>query len=124
MGLQIGGDVRRDWNRFSLAATGKAGLYANFMQDTLSNLNSTNVGQLPGTGFVSMNSNSRHTGVAGVFDFSAVASYRVTDHFTVRGGYQLLYATGLGLAPSQFAGYSHNGGVLLQGPTAGMEFTW
>ncbi len=124
VGGQIGGDLRRDWKRFSFGMTGKAGLYANFMQMSQSNLNSTGIAGLPGTGFVSLNSDTRNTGVAGVFDFSAVAAYRVTDHFAVRGGYQLLYVTGLALAPNQLAGAAHNGGVLLQGPTAGMEFTW
>jgi hypothetical protein len=124
VGLQAGGDLRRDWKRFSLGMTGKAGLYANFMQMSQSNLNSTGIAGLPGTGFVSLNSDTRSTGAAVVLDFSAVATYHVTEHFALRGGYQLLYVGGLALAPSQLAGPAHDGGVLLQGPTAGMEFTW
>lgn len=124
VGGQIGGTARRDWQRFSLAATGKAGVFANFMQLTEANLNSTGIAGLPGTGFVSLNSDSRHAGAAGMLDFSAVATYHVTQHFSVRGGYQLVYVTGLALAPNQFAGFSHTGGLLLQGPTAGLEFTW
>lgn len=124
VGGQVGASARRDWQKFSFGTTFKAGLFANFMQINESNLNSTGTANLPGTGFVSMNNNSRHTGVAGIVDFSLIGSYRVTQHFAVRGGYQLLYVTGLALAPTQFAGYSHNGGVLLEGPTCGLEFTW
>lgn len=124
VGGQIGASARRDWQRFSLNTAFKAGLLANFMQINESNLNSTGTANLPGTGFVSMNNNTRHVGVAGIVDFSLIGSYRVTDHFAVRGGYQLLYVSGLALAPTQLAGYAHTGGVLLEGPTAGLEFTW
>jgi hypothetical protein len=124
VGAQIGGDMRADWRRFSFAMTGKAALFANFIQAQQSNLGSSGLSNVPGGGILPIDSSNHMTGVAEVLDFSAIATYRIGQHVALRGGYQLLYVNGLALAPNQLSGSSHSGGVFLQGPTAGLEINW
>jgi len=124
VGPQFGIELQRRWDRFQLCLDGKAGLFANFVRQSRWNGNSTGV--QPG-GFPPINllSDSDQTvGLAGVIDFSVTGSYPLTRHLSLRGGYQLLYIAGLGLAPNQLAGYSHGGDMFLQGPSAGLEATW
>ena len=124
VGGQVGADVRRNWSRFSLDMIGKAGLYANFIQQSKSNLDTTGAAGLPAPGVVPISNFRRTACAAGVLDFSAVGSYQVWTHFSVRAGYQLLFVDGLALAPSQLAGPSHSGNIFLHGPTAGFEYSW
>ena len=100
VGSQIGGELRRDWERLHLGLEGKAGLFANIFEQRRSNLNSTGV--QPG-GFpeiVPVDDSEHDAGVAGVLDFSATLSYQLTRHLSARGGYQLLYVAGLALCPT------------------------
>jgi hypothetical protein len=124
LGTQIGTTVRRTWdNNWQLNMTGKAGLFANFISETFSNLNSTGVtGGFP-PGFVPITRGKVSTDVAGVLDFSAIATYRINDNFALRGGYQLLYLAGVALASQQLGGFSHGGDVFLHGPSAGLELS-
>jgi hypothetical protein len=67
-------------------------------------------------------------GEAGLF-----ASYRVSDCLTVRAGYQVLYLSGVALAPEQIdfsadptvpSDINVNGGILYHGGSLGVMFTW
>jgi hypothetical protein len=71
-----------------------------------------------------LSDSDQSVGIAGVIDFSVTGSYRLGSHLSLRGGYQLLYVAGLGLAPNQLAGYSHGSDLFLQGPSAGLELSW
>lgn len=81
------------------------------------------------------------TDVAGVFEASFIAIYKVTSRFTLRGGYHVMYLEGVALGlenfdstpPSIFVppagenrtvSLNHNGSILLHGFTAGLEWTW
>jgi hypothetical protein len=120
VGGQIGGIVSQDWDRFHASLTGKAALFANVNQlqfsNTISGGNSF--------GFVPISVRSNDAAVAGALDGSVNAWFDLTDHFTVRAGYQLLLISGLGLAPRQMANFTENGTVFLQGPSAGVEVHW
>lgn len=124
VGGQLG--LQTEWtrNRFHLEFTGKAALAANFAHINASNLNSSGYQYGWPAGFQGYAASGWATNVAGILDFSAIASYHVTPHFLVRGGYQLLYIPGLDLAPGQLDASIHRGGVFLQGPMAGIEFRW
>jgi hypothetical protein len=126
-GLQGGGDLRWTWKQLSLDMTGKAGIFANFISIRQANTNSIGIAGIPGAaGFVTSDTSSTTLGAAGVFDFSATASYRLGQHFELRGGYQCLYVTGLALAPDQFGGgaISHHADMFLHGPMAGLQANW
>lgn len=124
LGTQIGTALRRRWNNnWQLSMTGKAGLFANFISERFSNLNSTGVTAGFPPGFVPISRGRTSTDVAGVLDFSAIATYRVNENFAFRGGYQLLYLAGVALASDQLGGFSHGGDVFLHGPSAGLELS-
>jgi hypothetical protein len=124
LGPQFGIELLRRWDRFQVRLDGRTGLFANFVRQSRWNGNSTGV--QPG-GFPPINllsDSNQSTGVAGVIDLSMTAAYHLGAHLAMRGGYQVLYVAGLGLAPNQLAGYSHGSDLLLQGPSAGLEVTW
>jgi hypothetical protein len=120
LGPQIGVEWLRTWNRFELSTTIKAGIFANFNRETYSNLNSSGASGNP-PGFVAVNQSTQNTDVAGLFEFSLIARYRVTDYLWIRGGYQTYYLGGLALGPRQLGGVSRSGGMGLDGPSLGLE---
>jgi hypothetical protein len=124
LGAQIGAQWQRDWNRFHLQMTGKLGLMANIIHLHESNLNSS--GYLNGSppGFFPFQASATRTGLAGVLDFSTIATYQVRQNIVLRAGYQLLYVPGVSLAPDQLDGYVHQNGVFMHGPMAGLELRW
>jgi hypothetical protein len=73
------------------------------------------------------------TAFVGEIDFTA--SYQLTKHLAVRGGYMVMWIEGVGLAPDtaattfQAAGGTHspintNCGLWYNGATASLDFTW
>ncbi|HEY5315052.1 MAG TPA: BBP7 family outer membrane beta-barrel protein [Pirellulales bacterium] len=128
LGGQVGYGVRRNWERLAVQFNAKAALMGNIVHQTYNNLNSTlyltNGFGGAVSGFQPVAASRTTLGVASVLDFSAMATYQFTPHFSVRGGYQLLYIPGLALAPSQLGAFNHNQGVLLQGPSAGLAVQW
>ncbi len=124
-GLQGGADVKLNWRRLTFDVTGKAGIFLNLIENRQSNGNSTGIASLPGgAGFNTFDTSSRSVGAATVLDLSATLSYRFTDHFELRGGYQCLYVGGLALAPEQLGSQSHSGDLFLHGPMAGFQANW
>jgi len=124
VGPQFGVELERRWDRLDLRLDGQAGLFANFVRQTRWNGNSSGV--QPG-GFPPINllsDGDQTVGLAGIIDFSVTGSYELAPHVALRGGYQLLYVAGLGLAPIQLAGYSHGSDLFLHGPSAGVEVIW
>lgn len=124
VGGQLGLQTEWNRNRFHLEMTGKAALAANFGYISASNLNSSGYQYGYPSGFQGYAASGWATNVAGVLDFSAVASYHITPHFLLRGGYQMLYIPGLDLAPGQLDDTIHRGGVFVHGPLAGLELRW
>ena len=125
LGPQVGGTLRRSFDRLQFEARGKVGLMANIYGERRSNLNSTGVlvpGALPA--FVPYDDSQTRTGVSALLDFSLIGSYQVTGHISAHGGYQLLYVNGLALGPNQLGAFDHSGDMFLHGPTAGLELAW
>lgn len=87
--------------------------------------------QLPGTIIEEANSAQ----VAYLIEMNLIGLYRLNDHLTLRGGYQLMFIDGLALAPENFnttppfapgrvPGIIDDGSIFLNGVTAGIEYLW
>ena len=113
--LNCGGPLRID-------AAFKAGAYSNGAE------NSFRANAI----FASHSESSSQAAFVG--DIDVAASYQLSKHLALRGGYQLLWIDELALATnnavnaaatgSTAAGIKTNGSVFYQGATAAMEFTW
>ncbi len=123
-GPQVGVEIIRDWDRFQLNSEFKFGLMANFVSAHYSNLNSSGATAGNPAGFTSTDRSESATGVAGIFEFSLIGRYRLTDHLWLRGGYQNYYLAGLAIGPQQLRGFHHGAGIGLDGPSLGLEASW
>jgi hypothetical protein len=66
-------------------------------------------------------------------EIGLLASYHITPHMALRGGYQVLWLEGVALAPRQIpvtslgagtAAVDTSGGIFFQGANAGFEISW
>lgn len=124
VGLQAGLQWTKGWERFQLVTEGKAGLFANFYNQKGNNLNSSGAAYGDPAGFVPFSVSHDGTDVAGLFELSLLARYRLNDFLWLRLGYQGYLITGLALGPRQLGGYSHGGTVAFDGPSLGLEASW
>jgi hypothetical protein len=127
-GFQGGGDARLQFRRLSIAARGKAGLYANFAEQRSSIrvvdrtdlfLTPNRVGEFDdaSVGFV---------GEVGV-----ETRYRLTPALTLTFAYDFMWVSGVALAPEQIEfttiqepKVNDGGAILIQGLTTGFELAW
>jgi hypothetical protein len=124
VGPQIGAEVRRNWDHWYLTVEGKAALMANIYRQRRSNMNSSGVQPNGYPAIAPLDDDNSGGCVAGAVDLSIVAALPLGEHFSARGGYQLLYLTGLAQAPAQLGGFDRSGDVFLHGPMAGLELNW
>ena len=120
-GGQIGTRYSHDWRRLNLTATGKVGVYDNFVighqYGAISN----------GAGFDTIDNSSHTNRVSFIWDLSLISAYRINDAWTFRAGYQLLWLDGVARAATQVNDTGFVGNVspvnsaFLHGPTAGFE---
>ena len=103
----------------------KAGIYGNSADSDIYSFNQD--GDVISDG----DAGSSHAAFAG--DLSFVASYQVTPHFALRGGYQLLWLDGVALASNTaLLGKKEtsndvidkDGSLFYNGALVGGEFTW
>ncbi len=105
--------------RLRVDGYGKAGLYLN---------SATTDYNLPAV----FNFHGQQDHLAFVGDISLTATYCVTNHVALRGGYQVLWVEGVALASDQFVAPSSapratvdaTGGVFYHGFIAGLEISW
>ena len=124
LGPQIGIQIVRDWDRFQLNSEFKGGLFANFIDASYSNANSSGAINGQPAGFVPISQTQHTTAVAGVFEFSLIGRYRVNDHLWIRGGWTDYFLAGLALGPRQLGNWNHSGSIGLDGPSLGLEAAW
>jgi hypothetical protein len=127
LGAQLGARLRRTWSRFGWEATGKAGLFGGDTQQTQSVTDFPNFPLRPKV-------SRSGTGVAYLGEINLSALYRLTDVWTLRAGYNVLWLDGLALAPDQLdfnlgatssGNHLHDGGgMLLHGVNIGLEARW
>ena len=129
IGSQIGVRRRTDWRRFSLEGTAKVGISGNALAQSSGPITAT---QAPGV--VYRDPTTAYAGSVGLLsmlNYSAI--YRLTDHWGLRAGYNLVWLDGLALAPNQWdftntaaSGTSLAGGgsLFLHGANLGVERRW
>ncbi|MFO0898092.1 MAG: hypothetical protein U0836_11770 [Pirellulales bacterium] len=125
LGFQLGADgVLYDMGRFRLDGIAKAGIYGNLAQNQ-----SALIG-LPIPGPLAFQHNT--TSVAFEADARLGGTYFVTDRFSVRGGYQVLWLEGVALAAKQInvsnwntlRGVSTSGSPFYHGAYVEAGLTW
>ncbi|HND51788.1 MAG TPA: hypothetical protein PLV92_05305 [Pirellulaceae bacterium] len=94
----------------------KAGLYGNSVDHNLSILGGPGISQ-------------RSSPAAFVGDVGATAIYTLSDRWSIRGGYQLLWLSGVALASDQASfpsiiSTNASGNTLFHGATVGFDFVW
>jgi len=129
IGGQIGIRRRRDWDRWALEGTAKAGVAGVVLSQSSGAITSS---LAPGQ--VYRDPTSASTGGVGLLSvINATAVYRLTDHWGLRAGYNLIWLDGLALAPDQWdftdtadSGRSVVGGgsLFLHGANLGVERRW
>ena len=117
-GGQIGAELAllKHCSPWSIDGFIKAGVYGNAADNELGVVvNGTPVADLT----------TSETDVAFVGEIGVTATYRLSECWAVRGGYELLWIDGVALADEQFGGtIDTSGDVFYHGATAGLEFTW
>jgi len=117
IGLQVGLNWARGWDRFQLSSEAKIGLYANIYSQKAADSVSGPSGALP------YNLSHGGTDLAFLGEISLLARYRVSSCLWLRAGYQFYYAAGLATAPRQLGGFDNSGDVGLDGLSLGVEYT-
>jgi hypothetical protein len=126
-GGQIGGRLRRTVNRFGYEMTGKVGIYGNDADQSQTVTDFPNFPLRPTTSVQANN-----VAFEGEFNLSAI--FRITDVWSLKAGYSVIWIEGLALAPDQldfnFATspsgntLSSDGGMFIHGANVGLEARW
>ena len=129
IGSQIGIRRRTDWRRFAVEGTAKVGIAGNVLSQSSGSITST---QAPGV--IYRDPTSASAGSVGLLSMlNMTAIYRLTDHWGLRAGYNLIWLDGVALAPNQWdftntadSGTSLVGGgcLFLHGANLGVERRW
>jgi hypothetical protein len=122
-----GGQIGTDWALLNnggplrLNAALKAGAYGNVADNTFS------------ANAIFANTGSNAAPLAFVGDITVAASYQLSSHWSIRGGYQLLWIDRLALASNNAvsaaaaglgAGVNTSGGLFYNGAMASVQFVW
>jgi len=128
-GGQVGGRGRMEWDRWGIDGWAKAAVAGTAMSQSADPIGSVFVPDPP----VRQARSASEGGVGFIGDINVTLSYRLNDAWRLRTGYNLLWLTGVALAPNQFdfaatdtAGTGLNGGagVFLHGANLGLEAAW
>jgi hypothetical protein len=128
LGLQVGVRGRTEWRRVAFEGGVKTALAGATLYQSQSDIAS------PITGFVARTARSSSTGGVGMIaDINLAAIYRINRVWGLRAGYNMLWLSGVALAPSQFdfsftddsgRGLDHGAGLFLNGASLGLEARW
>lgn len=128
-GAHVGARVRRWGPRLGWEAVGKAGMFGNGAQQEQFVLDWAEGGSFPRRSLTSAASGQ----VAFVGELNVTGIYRLTDVWSVRAGYNLLWIAGVALAPDQLdftylptsgSQIRSDGTVFLHGVSSGLEARW
>ena len=129
VGLQIGGDMTYQYNKWQWGFRGKAGPMVNSAHH-ISEIRSGGTDPFAGS-FPNDRLAASRSSVACVIEFGVTGKYMITPHFWLTGGYDLMWVTGLALAPEQMkfetdpsTKLNSGGTVFYHGLTAGCEWTF
>jgi len=135
LGAQLGLDHTFGEERFTVQLFGSAGIYHNWNEQSVREVNSGNFGG------VFANVEGEDTRATGIFELGLSASYRPRKNVSVIGGYQLMSLHGIALAPKQLdfvsansntatpvtnlsAGTRDSSDLLFQGLHVGLRIDW
>ncbi len=134
-GYQFGGRLIYCLNcRWNLSIGGKVGLYGNHID--YRNRIGTETVDAYRTGVATdlVNFNDSDTSLSTLSELDLGLGYRISNAWTVRGGYRMMGLTGIATAANQFASDSTSiasmssinscDSILLHGGYAGLEFNW
>jgi hypothetical protein len=128
-GMQLGGRSRLEWDRWALESWAKAALAGNAMSQSQDPIFNANTPDPP----IRSARSANEGGVGFIGDINATIVYKLADGWAVRVGYNLIWLSGVALAPNQFdfgdqstAGTAVNGGagLFLYGGNLGLEARW
>lgn len=129
IGGQLGARGRRTWDRWAMEGWAKTGLFAN-----VANQSQSPILDPTGSGTVVRDARSAWgTETAFVADLNASLIYRLSDVWGIRAGYNLIWISGVALAPNQWdfstsadGGRALIGGdsMFLSGANLGLEARW
>lgn len=109
-------------NGMKLDGFGKAGIYGNAASANATAAIIDNTGLNPP---IVNAGNVQNNQVAFVGELGLIGSYCLTDHITLRGGYQMMWVNGVALVTEQVGGaFVTTGHVFYHGALAGAEFKW
>lgn len=127
-GTQVGSRGRIVWDRWAMEGWAKVALMGSGMSQSQAPIQNSilDFQERPAR-------SASASGVGFVGDLNLSATYRLTDTWGLRAGYNLIWLSGVALAPDQFdfstppAGGSRlvgNGSVFLNGANLGLEARW
>lgn len=129
VGLQIGGDMVYRYNKGSWGFRGKVGPMINSAWH-VSRISSGGIDPYANV-FPNDQLAASNSSVSCVIEFGVTGRYMITPHFWLTAGYDLMWVTGLALAPEQMtfetdpsAKLGVGGTVFYHGLTAGVEWTF
>ena len=128
-GIQGGGGVTFEGEKFSIGALGKIGFLANDMKTNNSLTYTDDITGVTPTGAGFSDSNRSDT-ISFMSEFAMVGRYFYRPNISLRAGYHAFYVTEVALAPQQIdfasadARISSNGDAFYHGISIGVDFYW
>jgi hypothetical protein len=135
LGIQIGGDLINQRERWYWGVRGKAGAFINFAEQftvaQFNDLRATGPGA-PGDPSIDVTPRVEEASRANEAFFgevSVMTAYHFTPNFTARASYDFMWLAGVALAPDQFTFIETNrlsldGLIFYQGLSLGLEVVW
>jgi hypothetical protein len=130
VGCQLGGGVA--WvpgPNFALELRGEAGLYANFCDQNLDR-----TATLGGVTATNLSGSADRVAFASSVDVGLFTTVWLTERINVKAGYEVMYLSGLALAPEQLENniqpgllanhVNDRGTAVFHGPSVGLEIVW
>ena len=128
-GAQLGGRGRMEWERWAFEGWAKAALCGSAMSQS----QDPNVNAVVPDPPIRPARSATEGGVGFIGDINATLVYRLTETWGLRAGYNLIWLSGVALAPNQFdfgaastsgSGLNGGAGLFLHGASLGLEARW
>ena len=128
-GAQLGGRGRMEWERWAFEGWAKVALCGSALSQSQDPIVDPVVPDPP----IRRAQSAFEGGVGFIGDLNATLVYRLTDTWGLRAGYNLIWLSGVALAPNQFdfgaestsgSGLNGGAGLYLHGASLGLEARW
>lgn len=128
-GAQLGGRGRMEWERWAIEGWAKVALCGSALSQSQDAIVDPAVPDPP----IRPARSAFEGGVGFIGDLNATLVYRLTDTWGLRAGYNLIWLSGVALAPNQFdfnadstsgSGLNGGAGLYLHGANLGLEARW